>query len=554
MLRHYLTFAHQADALDRELTGWALAECWSQQKNQLVLHFIDGVVSRYVEVSLDLKMGYALLRAQVGRARRNTIDFFAAAIGSRLEGATIDDGERIIRLHLSGGLSLAIVLFGAGSGNVYLLRDGDIIDAMQSYEADDIAPVLNQAAHEPRSRHEIVERLRAADESPAKALARAIPELGRRLAVEALHRCGLAAERSLRELDDARMTDLLAVVDELYSACETSTLFRIYHMPDEKIFSLIELRSIEEEATEVETFRDISAAVRAYRAVVYYTKNIEGLRAQLTKRVSTERARLQRLIDKSRASAEHAGRAAEYELNGSLILSNLHAIAKGDDKIIVVDYDGNERTITLDPKLAPAANAERYYERARKTRAAAVQAERQRAVTDVKLAAVEALAERIARATSVEELESIASESGGTVRMDNEPKEKGTADRFRRFTVAGGHEVFAGKNSTNNDELTVRFARPNDYWFHARGSSGSHVVLRWNDPKSKPPKEAIRGAASIAAYYSGAKNAKMVPVAYTLKKYVRKPRGAAVGAVVMEREEVVMVEPKLPDEKGKQGE
>jgi predicted ribosome quality control (RQC) complex YloA/Tae2 family protein len=72
------------------------------------------------------------------------------------------------------------------------------------------------------------------------------------------------------------------------------------------------------------------------------------------------------------------------------------------------------------------------------------------------------------------------------------------------------------------------------------------VVLRWNDSKSKPPKEAIRAAASIAAYYSGAKNAKMVPVAYTLKKHVRKPKGAAVGAVVMEREEVVLVEPKLP--------
>jgi predicted ribosome quality control (RQC) complex YloA/Tae2 family protein len=547
VIRHYLTFAHQAAAIDRELAGWTLAECWSQQKNQLVLRFIDGTVSRFVEISLDLKIGYAIIRAQVARARKNTLDFFADALGCRLELASIDDGERIVRLHLTNGLTLAIVLFGGGSGNVYLLRNGSVAGALQAYDDDTVASVLSEPEPTPRTRSALVDRLRSLDEPPDRALARAIPELGRRLAVEAVHRCSLDEARSTGDIDDERLGDLLAMVDDLYAACEASTLFRIYHLPEEIVFALIELTSIEDRATEVETFRDISPAVRAYRAVAYHTQNIEALRSQLARRVATERARLERLLAKSRASAEHAGRSAEYELYGSLLLNNLHAIAKGAERITVTDYDGAERTITLDPKLAPAANAERYFERARKTRAAAAQAERQRAQTEEKLARVRELAARIERAGSVEELERISGEGGGTVRMDNEPREKGTAERFRRFVVAGGHEVFAGKSASNNDELTVRFARPNDYWFHARGSSGSHVVLRWSDPKSKPPKEAIRGAASIAAYYSGAKNAKMVPVAYTLKKYVRKPRGAAVGAVVMEREDVIMVEPKLPE-------
>jgi predicted ribosome quality control (RQC) complex YloA/Tae2 family protein len=547
VIRHYLTFAHQAEAIDRELASWTLAECWSQQKNQLTLRFIEGVVSRFVEISLDLKIGFAVLRAQVARARKNTLDFFAPALGRRLDGASIDDGERIIRLHLSDGLTLAVMLFGGGSGNVFLLRDEEIVDSLQSYDDAEALAVRREAASAPRTRRETIERLRERDDEPVRALTRAIPELGKRLAIEAVHRCGLDGVRSVSELDDDRLSDLLAVVDDLYGACEATKTFRIYHLPDEKIFALTELSSVEERAEEVETFTDISQAVRAFRAVVHYTQNIESLRSQLAKRVALERTRLERLLDKSRASAEHAGRSAEYELNGSLLLANLHAIVKGADRIVVSDYDGNERAITLDPKLAPAANAERYFERARKTRAAAAQSERQRAQSEAKLARVVALAERIASAQSVEELETIASESGGTVRMDNEPKEKGTAERFRKFIVAGGHEVYAGKSASNNDELTMRFARPNDYWFHARGSSGSHVVLRWGDAKSKPPKEAIRGAASVAAYYSGSKNAKMVPVAYTLKKYVRKPKGAAVGAVVMEREEVVMVEPRLPE-------
>ncbi|MBC8145304.1 MAG: DUF814 domain-containing protein [bacterium] len=547
MIRHYLTFAHQAASLDTELPGWTLAECWTQQKNQLVLRFIEGVVSRFVEISLDLKIGYVLQRAQVARARKNTLDFFTDALGASFESASIDEGERIIRIHLTRGLTLAVMLFGSGSGNVFLIRDGEIISSLQGHGEDDAAAVLTESAPPMRARREIIERLRTFDDNPSKALTRALPELGRRIAAEAVHRCGMHGVKSIADVDDGRLNDLLAMVDELYGACEATTTYYIYHLPGEKVFSLIELQSIADAADEVESFRDISAAVRAFRAVVFYTQNIDTLRAQLSKRVSAERSRLERSMAKGRASAEHAERSAEYEMNGSLLLSNLHDVVKGSSQIDLVDFDGNARTITLDPKLTPAANAERYYERARKTRAAAAQAEKQRQQNEQKLAAVTALGDRIANAASIDELESIAGESGGTVRMDNEPKEKGTADRFRKFIVAGGHEVYAGKSASNNDELTVRFARPNDYWFHARGSSGSHVVLRWNDTKSKPPKEAIRGAASVAAYYSGAKNARMVPVAYTLKKYVRKPKGSGVGAVVMDREDVIMVEPKLPD-------
>ena len=93
----------------------------------------------------------------------------------------------------------------------------------------------------------------------------------------------------------------------------------------------------------------------------------------------------------------------------------------------------------------------------------------------------------------------------------------------------------------------MKFAKPNDIWMHARGSSGSHTVLRSpNTKEAKPPKPILKLAAQITAYYSKQKNAKYVPVAYTQKKNVHKPRGANPGAVVMRREEVVMVEPMLP--------
>jgi predicted ribosome quality control (RQC) complex YloA/Tae2 family protein len=120
------------------------------------------------------------------------------------------------------------------------------------------------------------------------------------------------------------------------------------------------------------------------------------------------------------------------------------------------------------------------------------------------------------------------------------------APPFRTFTVDGGFQVWAGKSSANNDLLTMKYARPHDLWFHARGGSGSHVVLRKGSAKGEPGKKARQQAAGIAAYYSKMKHAKMVPVAMTERKYVRKPKGSPPGTVVLEREKVVFAEPLLP--------
>ena len=83
-------------------------------------------------------------------------------------------------------------------------------------------------------------------------------------------------------------------------------------------------------------------------------------------------------------------------------------------------------------------------------------------------------------------------------------------------------------------------------WFHARGSSGSHVVLKAGTGKGQPSKRAIEQAASLAAYYRKMKNSQTAPVAMTQRKYVRKPRRAPAGKVTLDREKLLFVEPKLP--------
>lgn len=124
---------------------------------------------------------------------------------------------------------------------------------------------------------------------------------------------------------------------------------------------------------------------------------------------------------------------------------------------------------------------------------------------------------------------------------------------FRIFKLGEGIEVWVGKDSRSNDILSMKYTDDDDLWFHVRGASGAHTVLKVQKLESRKvekaeiTKEHINAAAGIAAYYSKAKNSKKATVAYTLGKYVKKYRGAKTGSVVIKGEKTVKVEPKLPE-------
>ena len=121
----------------------------------------------------------------------------------------------------------------------------------------------------------------------------------------------------------------------------------------------------------------------------------------------------------------------------------------------------------------------------------------------------------------------------------------------RRLKTAEGWDVLIGRTSEGNDYLTHHLARPEDYWFHVGGGvSGSHVVLRRGKGKNEPSKQTIEEVAAWTAFYSQARTAGKVPVSYTRKKYVRKPRGGKAGLAMIEREKTVMVKPKEPEREG----
>jgi len=119
--------------------------------------------------------------------------------------------------------------------------------------------------------------------------------------------------------------------------------------------------------------------------------------------------------------------------------------------------------------------------------------------------------------------------------------------RFRIFRLTDGIEVWVGKDSSANDLLSMKYTSQSDLWFHVHGYSGSHTVLKAQNEIEPIPKEIIKTAASIAAFYSKAKNAKNVLVSYTKAKNVQKYKGAKSGSVTIKNEKNVKVNPGLPE-------
>jgi predicted ribosome quality control (RQC) complex YloA/Tae2 family protein len=220
---------------------------------------------------------------------------------------------------------------------------------------------------------------------------------------------------------------------------------------------------------------------------------------------------------------------------------------------VTYNENGNAVTVPLDIRLTPIQNAQRYFEKARKARLARGQSGGRLNDLRSQLAAVQRLLAEAGEITTTEEMKRYMEERSEELTEFGIGKKAEEREQlpFRIFTVDGGFEVWAGKSSRNNDELTMKHAKPNDLWFHARGSSGSHVILKTGSGNGEPGKKAREQAAAIAAYYSKMKNAKMVPVAMTERKYVRKPKGSPPGSVVLDREKVIFAEPALPEESGK---
>ncbi len=254
------------------------------------------------------------------------------------------------------------------------------------------------------------------------------------------------------------------------------------------------------------------------------------------------------------ADAESKIRALERELAGlespesvrvvgDLILARFAEIPRGRSRATLTGFDGRAVEVELDASLGPEENAARCYREA---------ARRERALDSLPDLIHDA--KRDARKWS-RLLEGIRS---GTIEPDEIPPSTtsrpipiasgrlGTREArpvpYRRFMSSSGLEIRVGKGARHNDDLTFHHSSPADIWLHVQQAPGAHVILRWQGDGT-PPRQDLAEAANLAALHSPARGSASVPVAWTRRKYVRKPRGASPGIVIPERVQTVFVAP-----------
>ncbi len=130
--------------------------------------------------------------------------------------------------------------------------------------------------------------------------------------------------------------------------------------------------------------------------------------------------------------------------------------------------------------------------------------------------------------------------------MPRPEKSHRLAPKLYEYELPGGWTVLAGHGAQDNDVLSIKLAKPTDWWFHVRGMPGSHVILRV--PQGQEPDNAtVKAAAAIAAFHSKKREAKQVGVSATRARYVTKPRGAKPGTVEIRKEKVLKVRPAIPE-------
>jgi len=528
---------------DAAFAGATIDEAWTQSPRELSLGLGGGAAT--LRVICDPALTLAFRTSGTGRQRRNTADVLGRVVGRRVSRVRVADRDRHVFLDLTDGSRLQLVLFGSRPNVLWTDAEGIVRAAFLDEDAH-----LGEPAPAPRPAPEVetpeafAERWRGG-KAVAQAVARAVPLFTRDLAAEAVRRAGLDPDASPEGAD---LETLFDAVRAYQGVLEDPTPVVYWRGPLAEAFALVPLADVPEGWRE-EPFETVGAAVGVWAKRSLAQRAYREAYAPLEKALASVARRRRRSADAMLAELDQPSRAGRYETWGHLLMALKAAQGPGHESATVDDIvEGRgEVEIPLDPARSAIENAERFYDKARKTRRARAEAEARWAEVEAAAEAAEGLLARVRATATVAELRELREAEGAAInRVVGQRGDEGPAEPFRRIPLLGGFEALVGKHSRGNAYLTTRVASPHDYWLHARGVPGSHVVVKRAGRSTVVPAETLAAAARLAAWFSTAKTQSVVPVTVTERKYVRPIKGGPPGLVRVDREDVLDVVPAAP--------
>ncbi|MFN1833652.1 NFACT RNA binding domain-containing protein [Balneola sp. MJW-20] len=459
--------------------------------------------------------------------KSNALTFFDELKGKKVTDVRIPESDRWVYIDFEEDMTLYFRLFSNRS-NVFLTQNSKIVEVFKEYdEPGSEAPdpqVLDLFSADPGSK------------STKNKILTLDPMFPRQNIQDLIE---------VHELDSLNNAELVGFVKGCDEEMRNNPSYRLLANGNTTLFGQQRLPS-----ETVKNFDSVNDLISWRYKNYSNAQRLRQKRSRIESALDRKIKRLKSSLGNLQNAEKGLDRAQQYEQWGHMLMANAHISTKGEDHIEVTDlYSGSDKVkIPIQADLDLAANAQRYYSKSKNTRQSYEEAKKRIPKLEKEKETYLELARELESQQNIWELNDWIKEHETDLEEilqtgNSSVKDEGSA--FYQLSI-NGYQCWIGKNARSNDKL-LQAGHKEDIWMHARGVPGSHLLIRMENDKGMPQKKVLLEAASYAAYQSKARGSKLAPVIITKKKYVRKPKGAPPGAVLIDKEEVEMVSPKKPE-------
>ncbi|CAN5258499.1 NFACT RNA binding domain-containing protein [soil metagenome] len=515
MHNNYYFLRQLTRTLELKIQGKEFLSCFSQNKNELILGFADNDKEFFIRASLNPDFCCLSFPSTFARSRINNINIFTMSLQSHVVKVEQYLNERSFAIHLENEFSLKFKMHGNRS-NIILSKGNEIISIFRNNLKKDWQ-IIPENLHRP-----LTQDLKAFEEADCKTES-LFPTFGPRIKEYLMQQ-----NFSGKDCEQKWQT-----VQQILAWLNSSEYFLTY-FSGQPVLSLIPFGEIQENF--IDPLEAIKKFYQTYTGTYYLTKEKNEIKKNLEKR----HVHSVNYLTKSRNKLKELKFSSRYEELANILMANLHNIQHQATEVELWDFY-KESPIKLKIKRdeTPQKAAENLYRKGKNQKLEVEQLERNIAAKEN---AVNEIEHQIKEINEIADIKTLRKYLKGKNIIHNADQQE-EIKPYKKLDFEG-YEILVGKNAKSNDLLIQKFAKKDDLWLHAKDSSGSHVIIK-NKPGQNFPKKVLEKAAEVAAYHSKQKNNTLCPVIYTSRKYVRKVKGGAPGAVMVDKESIILVKPAI---------
>ena len=480
--------------------------------------------------------------------------------------------ERIVRIEIEhldemGDLKrkfLIVELMGKHSNIIFCDDENKILDSIKhiSAQVSSVREVLPGREYfiphagekkDPLTitEEEFKELIGKTPQNLSKALYTDLTGLSPTVSAELCHLASLDGDISAKDFSDSELTHLYHaftwIMDDVRQGNFTPNI--IYQKEKPVEFASIPLSMFSGGDYRSVSFPSISALLERYYAERNTVSRIHQKSTDLRKILTNSLERSYKKRDLQQKQIKDTEKREKFRIYGELLNTYGYGIQEGEKSFRCLNYYNNtEITIPLDPTLSAQENAVRYFDKYNKQKRTFEATSRQLEQTEAEIEHLESISTFLDIARKEEDLAQIKEEltEYGYIKrhFSGGKKQKKTVSRPFHYLSSDGFHIYVGKNNYQNEELTFKLASGNDWWFHAKGIPGSHIIVKTEGKEL--PDRVFEEAGALAAYYSRGRGQDKVEIDYIQKKNLKKVPGAAPGFVVYHTNYSLVAAPEIP--------